>query len=351
MATCLALAPSMEMIVSFTLRAYACATAISMLTICPSVVRAQDVFKGKTINIVVGYSVGGGYDQYARTLARYLGNHIPGQPTIIVQNMPGAASLLAVRHLDANPAKDGTVITAFDPGLITAHISPEGVPKVDFRDYKWIGAMLRDVRICYAWHATGVKTWDDLMARKEFIIGATARGSNAFVNGAIVRLVMNAPVRQISGYPGSNEQRLALERGELEGTCASWSAMPPEWLSEKKAFPLVRFSRTRPIDMPESIPYVGDLTNDPEKKQLLDLLNAPTDLGRPFIVAKQVPDVSVNVLRAGYEGTLKDQGFLADMAKQTLPIDSVPGQDAEKIVQQIYSANQTLMRKMVEVLQ
>ncbi len=189
------------------------------------------------------------------------------------------------------------------------------------------------------------------MARKEFLIGATARGSNAYVNGAILRHVMNAPVRQISGYPGSNEQRLALERGELEGNCASWSALPTEWIKEKKAFPLVRFSRSKPADMPDDVPYVSDLASDPETKQLLDLLNAPTDLGRPFIVAKQVPDANVTILREAYEATLRDKGFLAEMAKQSLPIDSVPGQDAQAIVERIYSANPVLLKKMVQVLQ
>lgn len=157
--------------------------ALATLVLHAAPLKAQETFKGKNINIVVGYSAGGGYDQYARALARYMGNHIAGQPNIVVQNLPGAASLLAVRHLDSNPAKDGTVIASFDPGLITAHLSPDGVPKVDFREYKWIGAMLRDIRVCYAWHATGVKTWKDMMARKEFLIGATARGSNAYVNG------------------------------------------------------------------------------------------------------------------------------------------------------------------------
>ena len=333
------------------LNALAGATTLATLTLHLAPAIAQDAFNGKTINIVVGYSAGGGYDQYARALARHIGNHIPGQPNAVVQNLPGAASLLAVRHLDTNPAKDGTVITTFDPGLITAHLSPDGVPKVDFREYKWIGAMLRDIRVCYAWHATGVQTWNDLMARKEFLIGATARGSNAYVNGAILRHVMNAPVRQISGYPGSNEQRLALERGELEGNCASWSALPPAWITEKKAFPLVRFSRSRGAGMPESVPYVSDLAKDAETKQLLDLMNAPTDLGRPFIVAKQTPDANVSILRRAYEATLKDKAFLAEMTKQKLPIDSVPGQDAQAIVESIYSANPVLLKKMVQVLQ
>ena len=208
------------------------------LAICPAprhALAAEDEFyKGKTVTLVVGYSAGGGYDQYARALARHLGSHIPGNPSVLVQNMPGAASLTAVRYLDANAPKDGTVITTFDPGLITESFASPEIFKVRFSDYQWVGTMLRDIRICYAWGATGIKTWDDMMKRKEFLIGTTAKGSNAYVNGAILRKIFNAPVRQIAGYPGSNEQRLALERGELEGNCGSWSAMPQDWVVQRQ---------------------------------------------------------------------------------------------------------------------
>src|SRR5262249_5218782 len=168
---------------------------------------AQDSFyRGKTVTIVVGYSAGGGYDQYARLVARHLGRHIPGQPSVIVQNMPGAASMTSVRHIDANAAKAGTVITTFDLGLVLVTIVVPETYKVRFSDVRWIGTLMRDIRICYASTVSGINTWQEMMERNEFLIGNTARGSNAYVNGAILRKVFGAPVRQISGYPGSNEQ-------------------------------------------------------------------------------------------------------------------------------------------------
>src|SRR3954449_12194206 len=265
---------------------------------------AQDSFyKGKTVTLVVGYSAGGGYDQYARLVARHLGNHIPGNPTVIVQNMPGAASMTSVRYLDATGAKDGTVITTSDPGLILESLGEPSKPQ--FSNYQWIAALLRDIRICYASTASGIKTWDAMMKRKEFLIGNTAKGSNAYVNGAILRNVFHAPVRQISGYPGSNEQRLALERGELEGNCGSWTAIPQDWIVNHKIDALVRFSPKRPADMPESVPFVNDLASTQEQKAVLDILNGSGELGRPFIVAKQVPADRVKTLRAAFESTLK----------------------------------------------
>jgi len=312
---------------------------------------AQDGFyRDKTVTIVVGYSAGGGYDQYARLVARHLGRHIPGQPNVIVQNMPGAASMTAVRHLDANAVKDGTVITAFDPGLVLETIAAPEVFKVRFSDYRWVGTLLRDIRICYASAVSGIKSWQEMMARKQFLIGNTARGSNAYVNGAILRKVFHAPVRQISGYPGSNEQRLALERGELEGNCGSWTAIPQDWIVNRKINALVRFSRKRPADMPASVPFVNDLASTQEQTDLLDILNGSGELGRPFIVAKQVPAERVALLRSAFEAMVKDESFLAEAQKQNLLLDPVSGAEAETIIMTMYAASPELTRKVKDVL-
>jgi tripartite-type tricarboxylate transporter receptor subunit TctC len=311
----------------------------------------ESFYRGKTVTLVVGYSAGGGYDQYARLLARHFGRHIPGNPTVIVQNMPGAASMTSVRYLDANAPKDGTVITTFDPGLILESIAAPETYKVRFADYHWIGTLLRDIRVCYASVASGIRTWDDMMARKEFLIGNTAKGSNAYVNGAILRKVFHAPLRQISGYPGSNEQRLALERGELEGNCGSWSALPQDWIVNHRINALVRFSPKRPADMAENVPYVMELARTQEQKDLLAILNSSGELGRPFIVAKQVPADRVKILRAALEATLKDETFLSEAQKQNLPLDPVRGEEAEKIMGTIYAAPAELAKKVKDVLE
>ena len=326
--------------------------ALALSVPFPQSASAQESFyKGRTVTIVVGYSSGGGYDQYARLVARHLGRHIPGNPNVIVQNMPGAASMTSVRHLDANAAKDGTVITTFDPGLVLETIAAPETYKVRFSDFQWVGTLLRDIRICYASTASGVRTWDEMMKRKEFLIGNTARGSNAYVNGAILRKVFVAPVRQISGYPGSNEQRLALERGELEGNCGSWTAIPQDWIVNHKINALVRFSPKRPADMPASVPFVNELATSQQQKDLLDVLNGSGELGRPFIVAKAVPADRVAMLRTALVAMIKDDGFLAEAQKQNLLLDPVSGEEAEKIIATIYAASPELTRKVKEVLE
>lgn len=333
------------------LSAMSAALAVTVMAAASASAQPSPFYEGKTITIVVGYSPAGGYDNYARMLARHVGRHIPGSPNVIVANMPGAATLTAVRYLDATAPQDGTVITMFDPGLITESIAMPDTMKVKFSGYRWIGTMLRDIRVCYAWAATGIKNWQDMMARRQFLIGTTAKGSQAYVNGAILRKVFNAPVRQIAGYPGSAEQRLALERGELEGNCASWSAIPPDWIAEHKISPLVRFSPKHPADMPAEVPYVVDLANAKADKDVLTILAAPGELGRPFIVAKAVPAERVRILRAAFEATLRDEAFLADAQKQSLPVDPVTGEEAENIIAGIYAAPPDLAKKVKDVLE
>ncbi|HEY7301405.1 MAG TPA: hypothetical protein VH684_26235 [Xanthobacteraceae bacterium] len=313
---------------------------------------AQDsFFKGKTIIVLVGYSAGGGYDQYARLIARHLGRHIAGNPNVIVQNMPGAASLTSVRYLDLSAPKDGTVIALFDPGLILESIASPGAVKMNFANYHWLGALLRDVRVCYASVASGVRTWDEMMKRREFLIGNTAKGSNAYVNGAILRKVFRAPLRQISGYPGSNEQRLALERGEVEGNCGSWSAIPQDWIINHRINVLVRFSPKRPADMPASVPYVVDLAKTKEQRDLLLVLNGPSEVGRPLVVAKEVAPERVAILRSAVEEMLRDQNFLNEAEKQNLPLDPVTAVEAEQIIKSIYAASPELARKVKDVIE
>ena len=159
-----------------------------------------------------------------------------------------------------------------------------------------------------------------MLARKEFLIGLTAKGSAVYANGRALQKLFNAPIRQIAGYPGSNEQRMAVERGELEGACASWSAIPQDWIRNQRINPLVRFAATQPADMPAT-PYVNDLARSDEERALLNILNAPGELGRPFIMAHEVPSERVRMLTAAFERALKDETLLAEARKQSLAID------------------------------
>ena len=187
---------------------------------------------------------------------RYIGNHIPGNPTVIVQNMPGAGSLTSVRYLDLTAPKDGTVMTIFNPGLVTQSIVQPDRVNLDFRKFAWVGVVTPDFRVCYGYGPKGITSWDQLMhGGKQFIIGSTGKGSGNYINGATLRIVFHAPVKQVLGFPGSAEQRLAIEQGELDGDCGSYSTIPLDWINKGLVHAFVRF-----IDEPAA--------GDPGKRSL-----------------------------------------------------------------------------------
>jgi tripartite-type tricarboxylate transporter receptor subunit TctC len=294
---------------------------------------ADDYFKGKTFTIVVGFSPAGGYDNYARVLARFIGKYIPGHPTVIVQNMPGAGSVTSVRYLDLTAPKDGTAMTIFNAGLVTQSIVDPARVRLDFRKFSWVGVVTPDYRVCYGYGANGIKSWDQLMhGGKQFIIGSTGKGSANYINGATLRTVFHAPVKQVLGFPGSAEQRLAIEQGELDGDCGSYSSIPVDWIQKGLVHSFVRFIDKRPPEIPESAVFVGSLATSDEQRQLLRLLNGGDEVGRPFIMSKQVPADRLAIVRKAFDDTMKDPAFLAEMAKQQLPVHPISGPDAEKTI-------------------
>jgi tripartite-type tricarboxylate transporter receptor subunit TctC len=324
---------------------YLCPLVLAGLVAAPGYARADDFYKGKTFTIVVGFSPGGGYDVNARGLARRLSAHIPGNPSIIVQNMPGAGSLTSVRYLDVTAPKDGTAMTIFNPGLVTQSIMQPDKVQLDFRKYGWIGVVTPDFRVCYGFGPKGVKSWDDMMSRKEFVLGSTARGSGNYINGATLREVFRAPIKQILGFPGSAEQRLAIERGELDGDCGSYSSIPVDWIRDGLAHPFVRFTERRPPEIPESAVFVGTFAKTEEQKQILDVLNDSDEVGRPFVMSKQVPAERVAIIRKAFNETMQDKEFLADMAKQQNPVNPMTGEEAETVVAKMMNAPPAVVAK------
>jgi len=308
-----------------------------------------DFYKGKTINMIVGFTPGGGYDLYARTLARHMPRHIPGNPNVIVENMPSAGSLTAVRHLDGTAPKDGTVMVTFNPGLlIETKTTPEKI-SVDFTAFAWIGSATRDFRVCYAWGTKGIKNWDDMMKSKEFILGSTAKGSGNYINGAELRKIFGAPVRQILGFPGSAEQRLAIQNGELDGDCGSWNSIPLDFIRDKKIETFVRFSEVRYPEILESVPWIGSFAKTQEQKDLLAMLGAADEVGRPYIMSKQVPADRVALMRAAFDETMKDQAFIDDATKQRLSLSPASAAECEAIVAKIAKASPQMVQKAKEI--
>lgn len=311
---------------------------------------AEDFYKGKTVTVLVGFTPGGGFDRNARTMAVHLSKHIPGNPTVVTQNMPGAGSLTSVRALEATMPKDGTVLNVFNPGFITRSIVDPAV-KVDFRKYTWVGVISADFRICYGYGPNGVKSWDEMFKRTQFIMGSTAKGAGNYINGATLRVVFKAPIKQIVGFPGSAEQRIAIERGELDGDCGSFHSISPAWVRDNKIHPFVRFTEHRLPEIPESAVFVNKFAKTDEQRQLLDFLNAADEVGRPVIMSGQVPKDRVAIIRRAFDATMKDPAFLADMAKQQLPATPVTGEQAEHEVAKMTEAPPNIVAEAKKVFE
>ncbi len=325
--------------------------ALGCLALSQPARAADDFYKDKTITVVVGFTPGGGYDAYGRQLARFLADHIPGKPNVIVQNMPGAGSLTAVRALDVTQPKDGTVIVIFNPGLIVQSVvTPDKAP-LDFRKYSFVGVVTPDFRVCYGFGPKGVKSWEDMMSRKEFILGATGKGSGNYVNGATMREVFNAPVKQILGFPGSNEQRLAIERGELDGDCGSYNSLPPDWIREGKVHPFVRFTRDKEPYMPDSARFIDDFATTQEQRELLAVVNAEDEVGRPFIVSRDIPADRLAILRKAFDSLMVDPVFKAEMAKQNLPVHPIDGAGSDKILARMLQTPKALADKARKIFE
>jgi tripartite-type tricarboxylate transporter receptor subunit TctC len=311
---------------------------------------ADDFYKGKTLNIVVGFTTGGGFDANARLLARHIGRHIPGNPTAIVQNMPGAASLTSVQYLDATAPKDGTVMDTYNFGLIGDSKMDSGRIKVDFRKFAWIGSISVDLSACFVWHTIPGKTMADFKKHGQLNFGLTAAGTSNDVNTRIVKNIFGMNIKQISGYPGSAEQKLAIERGELDGGCGNWSSMPPDWIADKKFTAFIKSSNTTPPDMDPSVPWGAAIAPNDRDRQLIKFILGAGEVGRPYMVSLSVPKERVKILRDAFDATVTDPAFVAEAGKLRLPVSPKNGDEALKVVQDLYAVPDDLVAAAKKVV-
>jgi tripartite-type tricarboxylate transporter receptor subunit TctC len=313
---------------------------------------AQDSFySGKRISLIVGTSPGGGQDAYGRLLGRHLGRNIPGSPIVVVQNMPGAASMNGVLALDNAAPRDGTTIATFNPGQVLGSIvTPEKV-KVKFTEFSWLGSTGQETTVCFMWAGTGVKSWDDMLKKEQVVMGDTGGGgSGSYTLQKMLQQIFNVKLKQVLGYPGSSEKSLAIERGELDGDCTNWASIPADWRRDNKIVPVIRFQEYTPRDLPKSVTYAGSLIQDPDKRKLLDLLNVPASIGHPFILSKAVPPDRVKILRKAFEKTMKDPEFLADAEKAGRDISPISGEEVADMLKMLYATPPDIIKAARSIL-
>jgi tripartite-type tricarboxylate transporter receptor subunit TctC len=311
-----------------------------------------DFYKGRNVELYIGYSVGGGYDLYARMLARHLGKHIPGNPTVVTKNMEGAGSLRLANWLYRVAPKDGTVFgiigrgTGFDPLLGNKSA------QFDATKYTWIGSANNEVSICVAWHTAGVTQFSQLVA-KELVVGGTSASADTDQFPKIMNGVLGTRFKIVTGYPGGNEIGLAMERGEVQGRCGwSWSSVKAthqQWFDQKKFHILVQLALAKHPDLTD-VPLIVDLAKSDEEKQILKLIFARQVMGRPFLAPPDIPRDRAEALRKAFMDTLQDKDFLADTDKAQLEINPVSGADIEKLVKELHQTSADTANKAAALL-
>jgi len=333
-----------------------CVLAVAIMWVLAAAARAQspaDFYKGKAVELYIGYSVGGGYDLYARTIARHLGKHIPGNPTVLPKNMEGAGSLRLANWLFRVAPKDGSVIgtigrgTGFDPIL-----GQQGA-QFDGTKFTWLGSANDEVSVCVSWNATsGITKFDDLLT-KEMTVGGTSSSADTDQFPRIINGVLGTKMRIVSGYPGGNDVVLAMERGEVKGRCGwSWSSVKSThhvWLEQKKMTVLAQLALEKHPDLPD-VPLVTDLAKTDEQQQILKLIFARQVMGRPYLAPPGIPADRAEALRKAFMETMADPDFRAEAEKSQLEITPVDGAHIQKLVAEVYQTPPEVQKKAAALI-
>jgi tripartite-type tricarboxylate transporter receptor subunit TctC len=312
----------------------------------------EEFYRGRKIDLVIGYSPGGTYDLYARLVARHLGQHIPGKPQIVPRNMPGAGSRTAATFVASIAPRDGSVLATADQSLALQQAAGDKRIKFDTTKFIYIGNPNVENNTTVTWHASRVKTIEDAK-RREVTMGATG-GSTSSQYPKAMNALLGTRFKIILGYPGGNDINLAMERGEVDGrgsnSWASWKATRPHWLAEKKINILVQIGLKKAPDLP-GVPLLMDLGANTEDRALLRLLSGSTQIGRPIFTTPEVPAERIAALRTAFDAMLRDPAFLQEAKKENFDIDPVSGEALQKLVREIVAtpkAQGERLRKIIE---
>ncbi len=307
----------------------------------------EEFYRGKTINLIIGYSVGGGYDLYGRLLARHIGKHIPGRPAIVPQNMTGAGSLRAAQFLYSVAPKDGTAFGTFGRTIATTPLLTPASAQFDGTKFTWLGSVTNEVSTCVTWHTSKVKVWSDILAN-EVAMGGEGPGADPDVYALLYKNVFGAKVKLVTGYHGTNDTTLAMERGEVDGLCGlSWSTLKArhlQWMNEKKINIIIQAALQKQPEL-ANVPLAGELTQDREKLQILKLFLASQETARPFAAPPGLPADRKAALIAAFDATMKDQEFLAEAKKLNMDVNPLNAKGVEDILAELYATPKAVLEK------
>lgn len=307
----------------------------------------DDFFRGKTIDLIVASTPGGGYDAMARVYARHLPRYMPGGPSVVVRNMPGAGGLVAANYLYNAASRDGTVIATVQQGVVFQPLFGEKQARFDALKLNWIGNANSEVGIFLVWHTSKVKTIEDAMST-EIASAATDGGSSTAFTYRLLNGLLGTKLKIVTGYPGANESFMALERGEVEGFFTVWTSMKARsnLLQNNLVRMLVQISIDKASDLP-NVPLASEFVKSEFDRQVLELSEAPGALGRPYIAPPGVPLERLQALQTAFVNTSKDETFRKDLNNANLEVDNVmSGPDAEALLRRFYNSPKDVVAKV-----
>jgi tripartite-type tricarboxylate transporter receptor subunit TctC len=313
----------------------------------PAAAQTQEpFFAGKQIKLIISTGPGGGYDTNARLFARFYGAHVPGNPTMVPQNMPGAGGIRASSFVYSGAPKDGTTIAIVDSSNLIQPLLKNTRDQFDPTKVEWLGNMSSEPSLCVSWHETPIKTTEDFLT-KEFIVGGSGAGGQLEVYPKILNSILGTKMKIISGYPGGTDVVLAMERGEVQGRCG-WSLSGIEstrvgWLEEKKLNILVQLGAKAP-EIP-TVPEASELAKSQEDKDILHLIFSDRMVQRPFMAPPGVPVDRVEILRTAFMATMADKGFLAEAERMKLQVMAMPGAEVQAYMDRLYTASPAVIDK------
>ena len=313
----------------------------------------QDFYRGKTIRIVVGFAAGGGFDAYARIIARHMGRHIPGNPAMLVDNMTGAGSRVAANYLFRAPA-DGLVIGNFIGSLILQQIMGDKGIEFDGRRFEWLGAPVQDENVCALTKASGINSLDDWFAAKKPVkLGGEAPGANDSDTPRVLKTALGLPIQLIEGFKGTSNIRVAAEAGEIDGGCWTWASIRTTWangLESGMVKAIIQVNSKKAADIPD-VPNAIDFAKTADARVLIDSgIHAPSAILRAYALPPGTPKNRLEVLRNAFNTTTTDGEFLAEMKKSKLEINPLSGTEVDGVVKKLFQTDAKSVAKIREVL-
>jgi tripartite-type tricarboxylate transporter receptor subunit TctC len=306
----------------------------------------EEMFRGKTITLIIGSGAGGGIDLYGRVVSRHIGRHLPGRPLVVAQNMPAAGSIAAANHLYNIAPKDGTTFGIVSQGLVLDEVLGTQGLRFELAKFTWVGRISSDVLISFTWHTSKVKTVEDVMTR-EAALGATGAGSSVTKSPMLLNAIVGTKFKVVAGYDGTGGTMLAMERGEIDGTSTGYGGLIAnrgDWIRDKKINLIVQYGTVRHPAMAD-VPSWIDIAKSDDDKKLLGLFGINADIGKSIVAPPGIAPERVQVLRKAFADMLKDPAFLAEVKATNMDFDPVAGGALQKMVLDAISVPQSLRER------